>query len=87
MTNPTPEQVEEAKAYLKQWADHTASCRAECEHTILSALEGAEKERDKHERKGKELCILVGNLKDRAEKAEKDYDELLKDVRAILGHS
>lgn len=22
-----------------------------------------------------------------AEKAEKDYDELLKDVRAILGHS
>lgn len=46
MTDPTPEQVQEAKAYLRQWADHTASCRAECEHTILAALEAAQKERD-----------------------------------------
>ena len=46
MSEYTPEQIAEAKAYLKQWAETAVSCRSECEKTILSTLDAVQKERD-----------------------------------------
>ncbi|MFZ2635563.1 MAG: hypothetical protein WAX33_04405 [Rectinemataceae bacterium] len=90
MTEYTPEQIEEAKKWFSSFMGRKQhGLHEEYGFRLLAALEAAEKERDEHERKGKELCILAGNLgmernelKARAEKAEACVKELDRKICA-----
>jgi len=58
----TKEQIEEAKAQARFYVINGHLIPNECGAILLSALSAAKWERDENERKGKEPCVLSGNL-------------------------